>query len=252
MAVRKSTGSPNDNITEWMSNQPAADVLVDNDDELEDVFPEAPGQPATAPRPTEVPPKIQSPIERAVAKVKASVKAPPPRKTAPARAKPPKPRKSVENLIATAWRIGAQLVAPINLPVARTLDMQAPVAGLILEDVVKDTMVDKILQPLARIEGGGETAFALLGPPMLVGTITARPQMAPMLVPVLRQALYSWMELAGPHIKKVQERERKFQEDYGQDIDNMIAYLLGAVTPNATDEAHVTVPTSNNGTGPTT
>lgn len=222
MAVRRSTGSPNDNITEWISNQPVTDVLVEDDDL--DVFPEAPGEPAHT-RPVETPPKIQSPIERTLSRVRERVKTP--TKRAPARPKTPKPRKPVENLIATAWRIGAQLAAPINIPVARTLDMQAPVAGMILEDVVKDTMIDKILQPLARIEGGGETAFALVGPPLLVATITSRPQMAPMLIPVLRQALYSWMELAGPHIKKVQERERKFKEEYGQDIDNMIAYLLG-------------------------
>lgn len=244
MATRKSTGSPNDNITDWMERQPAADILLDDDDL--DIFPEAPGEPASTPRP-ETPPKILSPIERAVSRVRERVKAPP-KKATPSRAKAPKPRKPVESLIATVWRMGAQISAsfgPSYLPVARTLDMQAPVAGMILEDVVKDTVVDRILQPLARIEGGGETAFALVGPPVIVAAITARPNTAPMLIPVLRQALYTWMELAGPHIKKVQERERKFKEEYGADIDNMIAYLLGAVDaasgPNGAAPADVHV-----------
>lgn len=137
-----------------------------------------------------------------------------------------KPRVSTGKLIAMGWRGLAQMVAPINLPVARVLDMQAPVAGDILEDVVRDTIVDRLLQPLARANEGGEAVFALLGPPLLVAAMTSKPEVAPVLVPVLKEALRRWIDIAGPKLEEHVKKEEAFQEKYGTKIDDMIAMFL--------------------------
>jgi hypothetical protein len=227
-----------DDITKWQDEQPAVSVLREDPTD-DDYFP---GDSDNAePVKAEIPPKIPSPLavkaREMVSRARNTVK--PTRKP-----KTPKPRVSVDNLIGMVWQGVAQITAPINLPVARVLDMQAPVAGMLLEDVVKDTVVDRMLQPLARMESGGETAFALMGPPILVGLLTSRPQLAPILLPMLRQALMSWIEIAGPKLEAVAKKEQKFQEQYGQRIDEMISYFIstspGDMPPNATNNSHAT------------
>lgn len=155
------------------------------------------------------------------------------KKAAPATAKPRgrkpvKARVSVEKVISMGWRFLAQMAQPINLPVARVLDMQAPVAGMVLEDSIRNTLVDRLLQPLARAESGGEKAFAMIGPPLLVGAITTKPELYPVLRPVLREALRLWIDVAGDKLEEVAKREAKFQEQYGTRIDDMMDLIFAA------------------------
>jgi len=147
--------------------------------------------------------------------------------------RPAKPRVPVDKLISMGWRFLAQMAQPINLPVARILDMQAPVAGLILEDTVKGTIVDRLLQPIARAESGGEKVFALLGPPMLVAAITAKPQLYPVLRAPLRESLRLWIDIAGPKLDELKEQEDKFQEQYGTRIDDMIDLIFAPPVPES-------------------
>src|SRR4051812_19172359 len=65
------------------------------------------------------------------------------------------PRRSVDRIIERVWEGMARLVQPVNLPVARVMAVQAPVAGLLLEDIVKGTVVDRVLQPIVRVEEKG-------------------------------------------------------------------------------------------------
>jgi hypothetical protein len=118
------------------------------------------------------------------------------------------PRVSVENLISSGWALGAMALArnPNALPVARMLSYQSPIAGVIVDDMVKDTAVDRLLQPLARAGERGEKAVALIGPPLIVGMITAHPEWYPALKPMLKMSLMSWMTISGPAMEKVQRR----------------------------------------------
>lgn len=140
--------------------------------------------------------------------------------------KPSKPRVAVDRFITRAWSFVAQAIQPINPPMARMLDVQAPVAGMVLEDTVRGTLADKLLQPLARAEGQGEVVFALLGPPLLVGAITARPEMAPLLVPILKEAMRSWIDIAGDKIEVAKKRDQDFEDKYGMQIDAMLGYIF--------------------------
>src|SRR5258708_589723 len=151
-----------------------------------------------------------------------------------ARTVKPKSRVPVDRLIERAWDALSRFVAPVNVPMSRVLAMQSPVAGLILEPEVKGTIVDRVLQPIARTEKRGEVLFALIGPPLIVGALSARPQAAPVLVPMLRESLAVWIDVAGPKVKVAQERAQKFQEQYGQDIDDMIGMIFADWEGNAT------------------
>jgi len=79
-----------------------------------------------------------------------------------------------------------------------------------------------MLQPLARAEEKGEIAFALIGPPLLVGALTTKPEFSPILIPMLKESLRVWIDVAGPKLKLVEEREKAFAEKYGDRIDAML------------------------------
>src|SRR5215468_3634467 len=65
------------------------------------------------------------------------------RDKAKAKARPPRrlPRVSVANLISSGWGLGAMALARNGnaVPVARVLQMQAPVAGVVVDDMVRGT-----------------------------------------------------------------------------------------------------------------
>lgn len=136
-----------------------------------------------------------------------------------------KPRVPVDKIISGAWGLLATLARPLP-PTSRLLRLEAPVAGLILEDVIRGTVVDKMLQPLARAEEGGKALFALLGPPALVTAIALQPDYQVMLLPALRESLRTWIEVAGPKFTEAAARDAAFEEEYGQDIDAFIQMLF--------------------------
>jgi hypothetical protein len=136
------------------------------------------------------------------------------------------PRVSIEGILSGAWSILGNLIAKPSPPVGYIMQIQAPVAGMVLEDTIKGTMVDRILQPFARAEAAGETVMALAGPPVLVGLMHARPETAPVALPLLRRSLAMWMEIAGPKVERVRVQNEKFEEKYGKDIDAIIEGLM--------------------------
>lgn len=159
-----------------------------------------------------------------------------------------KPRVSVEDVIAGGWRIMARVAQPVP-PLQRTLKVQAPVAGLLLEDAVRGTLVDKLLQPIARIQIQGKVVAALAGPPVLVTAISMhlaqcqQNQVPPNPVfmsaahEMLRESLIIWMDVAGPKFEEALARERAFQEHYGQDVDAFMDWLFTAPPDPADDQA---------------
>lgn len=145
------------------------------------------------------------------------------------------PRVSTENIIEGFWGILAMVAKPISEPVAKTLLMEAPVAGMILDEKIRGTLVDKVLQPLARTEDSGKSVVALVAPPLLVLALEKRPDQADKIFPLLRKSLIWHAEIAGPKIEQRMEREREIEEKYGQDIDAMIMAIFGAQV-EATEE----------------
>jgi hypothetical protein len=155
------------------------------------------------------------------------------------------PRVSVANLVSSGWGLGAMALMRNGnaVPVARVLQMQAPVAGVVVDDLVKGTPIDRLLQPLARAGERGEKAVALLGPPILVAMITARPEMYPALRPMLKMALVSWVTVSGPAVKKAQADAARLEEEFGDvDLDSIIDQIfadLPAGVPSEQEEANI-------------
>ena len=157
-----------------------------------------------------------------------------------------KPRVSVEDLLGSLWRGAAKLAAPLP-PLQRTLRVQAPVAGLLLEDAVRDTAVDVMLQPLARFANQGKVVSALLGPPVIVTALTVHqmqraaeggePNQVFMAVGLeaLRSSLMTWMDVAGPKFEQAVAREKEFEGKYGRSVDEFIAMLFAAPPATAAE-----------------
>src|SRR6185437_8470244 len=153
----------------------------------------------------------------------------------------PKPRVPVDDLIAGVWRGLAGFARPLPAT-SRLLRLQAPVAGAVLEDTVRNTVVDKWLQPLAHTTASGEAMFALLGPPLMVTALQLQPQSAPFIMPVLRESLLIWCKIAGPKMEAAMRREREFEAEFGADVDDLIAQLFEGVfteAPTGSPEAPV-------------
>lgn len=151
------------------------------------------------------------------------------RKVAPkAKTGSPKRRTAIDGIMSFAWGGAAQVLArqPQLLPVARCLAIQAPAAGMVLDEALRGSLIDRALQPVARAGKRGEAMWAVAGPPVLVSAISMHPELYPVLQPMLREAVKSWILIAGPKIKKAQERERKLLEELDGDmttIDEIIA-----------------------------
>lgn len=162
-----------------------------------------------------------------------------------------KPRVSTEDLLGSLWRGMAKLATPLP-PLQRTLRIQAPVAGMLLEDAVKDTAADTVLQPLARLAGQGKVVSALLGPPVIVTAlmmhVQQRMQMNPPQEPnpmfvsmgteALRSSLLVWAEITEGKILIAQQKEAEMEARFGQSVDELIAFLLSPPV-NPADQAAV-------------
>jgi hypothetical protein len=136
-------------------------------------------------------------------------------------------RVSIENMITTAWGAAAMFMKPKALPVAMILDMQAPVAGIIINDAARGTALDAVLQPFARAGEKGQTVMALIGPPMLTAAICANPELYPILRPMLKISLVSWAQISAPAMRKAEKRAQDFKEQFGDvDIDGLIDALF--------------------------
>jgi hypothetical protein len=151
------------------------------------------------------------------------------------------PRVPVDHLISRVWEGMARVAGTASMPVSRCLQVQSPVAGMILEDVISGTVVDRALQPLARAEEKAEKVIALLGPPLLVAAIESTAALPPeqaamrqaILIPLLKESLRVWLEVAGPKVEEAARREADYQNNFGRTIDELLNLFFGNVTMTA-------------------
>jgi hypothetical protein len=157
------------------------------------------------------------------------------------REKPPRvttanrPRVSLDELISAGWRGAAGVVAPMLPATARMMKLQSPVVGVVLDPVVKGTLVDTFLQPLARTSETAEAMAVILLPPVLVGLMESDPRRATVMMPMLRFCMLRWHKVAGPAMADALRRETDFEADWGQTVDEMIG-LLGMTFDTPEDE----------------
>lgn len=124
-------------------------------------------------------------------------------------------RFTTEGIFAGAWSLGARLVG-VNeqlIPMAKVMSLQAPVAGVIIDDAVKGTALDRLVQPFARMSEKGTEISALLGPPLLVAMIAQRPELYSVLYQPLYSSLVAWVKLAAPALKRKRAEMEKLASE---------------------------------------
>lgn len=220
-----------DTDTEWDLDGDGTDEQIDSLD-LEPSVPLEPERPPRTARAVRQSKRARPVGERIFGK-----------KDKPAPAKGKTRRISVEHLIGRVWEGVARFTQPLSLPMSRCLQVQSPVAGMILEDLVAGTVVDRALQPIARAEEKAEKVIALVGPPVLVLAMEQSFQLPEpqrmmrqaMIVPMLKESLRIWLQVAGPKVEQAAAREQEYQATFGKTIDELIG-LFFAPPPGMTPE----------------
>jgi len=124
-------------------------------------------------------------------------------------------RHSAAETIADGWSaLGSVAIRTgSHAPLGRCMQWQAPMAGEMLDDAVKGTIIDKVaLQRVVSARGRYDLLGAVFGPPLLVWAIERNPAQAQTLMPLLASSIRHSLPLMVPAIKKAQERERKVYE----------------------------------------
>ena len=144
------------------------------------------------------------------------------------------PRVSVAPLISEAWAVMGGIAQRIDRPVGTCLIFQSAVAGPVLEDIVKGTVADRALQPLARAEDKAKAVAALAGPPMLVAAIEhaqtlpepQRKAREAILLPMLVQSLMLWDRIAAGKAEELMARAEAESGDR-EKAEAMVAMIFG-------------------------
>lgn len=124
-------------------------------------------------------------------------------------------RESGAETISDAWSaLGSMAIRTgSHAPLGRCMQWQAPVAGEMLDEAIKGSIVDKMaLQRVVKGRQRFDVLGAVFGPPLLVLAIERNPQNAQTLMPMLASSIRHSLPLMVPAIKKAKERERKVQE----------------------------------------
>ena len=147
------------------------------------------------------------------------------------------PRVSTADLISSGWRILAKVAQPMP-PLYRVTRLQGVIAGPMLEEATQGTVVDAVLQPLARMQARGEAIGALVLPPasimaLQVHLATAAKQERepnPIITQVclesLRHGLMAMMKVGGSKFAAALAREREEQDTYGTDVEALMEWIL--------------------------
>jgi uncharacterized membrane protein YeaQ/YmgE (transglycosylase-associated protein family) len=157
------------------------------------------------------------------------------------------PRVSTETLLGAGWSILASLAGrsnPALVPMSRMMMFQSATVGIVGDAALKGTVVDRILQPLARAGEKGELAAAIIGPPVIVAVVTARPELYPVAAPVLEALVTTYLEISEPAMAKIQARiERMESKLGGAQVKDLLASVFADVdvptAPSADEEAAI-------------
>ena len=149
-----------------------------------------------------------------------------------ARPKKKHPRLSLKGLIEDTWMDAAWTFQGLP-PLEKILYLQAPLAGQLLEDTVKDTAVDRLLQPVARVDRQFK-AFEALAAPVWVGLIMTRGRRdeegayspeTKMMFGALRHSLLAMSRVVDIDFEAMKEKSAELKGKSTQ-IDEMIAWLF--------------------------
>jgi hypothetical protein len=118
--------------------------------------------------------------------------------------------------------------------VGMALQFEAPIAGDKLDAAIQGTVVDRVVQPLARAGEAAKDLGSVLALPFLVGLIERRPELYPVLrEPVLRPLVTDMALQLAEAGQRAEERLRKAQKASGTAVDSdaLLAMLFEGRPP---------------------
>lgn len=170
---------------------------------------------------------------------------PPPGGKAKAKAKPKHARISLDKLVTRIYTRAGQMASSVAPATGRCLQAQAAMAGVILEDVARGTLMDRMLQPVARAEDKADKVFALAAPPLIVFALEASPPedvfRRQMLMGFLRESLAISLEVTEVYADQITANLQRNAEREAE-VDALINTIFGvpqaeAQEPDAADLA---------------
>jgi hypothetical protein len=153
--------------------------------------------------------------------------------TGPRQAAPKHARVPLDRLGESAFGALARATRTADPILSRTFALEAPIAGPMIEDALSGTIADRALQPLARAQAKGSILVALFGMPLGVLALEQaqtlpdkqRATREAIILPMLREAAVTWVEFAGPAIKRKMDRDAERGPLY-EEADALLAYLF--------------------------
>lgn len=120
-------------------------------------------------------------------------------------------RESAKDLITLLYGgLGTALVQTgRDVPVGRVLQFQAPLAGARFDELIANTWLDSLIQPLVRGADKVEGLGSLILFPLLIGAYERNPSIAPVAEGILRQVVRSTLVEMAPILKKRDAEDRK-------------------------------------------
>lgn len=94
------------------------------------------------------------------------------------------------------------------VPMSRAMLWSTPVAGEIIEDATRGTIVDKIIQPIARNGEKWQDLFDLVGLWAAIGVAQAQPEKAPLALDFARKRLTNLLPKVAANVVKQRKKER--------------------------------------------
>lgn len=142
-------------------------------------------------------------------------------------------RHTTEGLFTFAYGgLGTLLVqSGKDVPVGRVLQIQAPIAGPQIDRLIMGSWIDKLLQPIVKIQGTAEGLGALVMLPLLVGAYERNPQLAavPVFEQIMRASIKSTLTELAPTLKE-QQKERQKEAKALADLHDLGEEMFGDIT----------------------
>lgn len=138
-------------------------------------------------------------------------------------------RKSLAAVISMGYEWLSVPAASVSKPVAYMMALQAPVVGEVLDGPIAGTFLDKLLQPIASVNEAMEPVNAVITPLVGAFLLDKFPQHADKILPKMRNGLYAWAKVAGPHYARIEEVNAEFEKEHGESIDQVLEQLMAVV-----------------------
>jgi hypothetical protein len=154
------------------------------------------------------------------------------------------PRTPLDKLATRGYMRLGQIMQGISPPTGRCLQAQAAMAGVMLEDILKGTVADRILQPVARATDKLDKGFALLAPPAIVFALDVLPvdetpqnmMRRGLLMAMLRESLIISLEVSADYADRVAENLTRHAEAEAE-VDKLLTLIFEGMPAPAPDMA---------------